>query len=52
MIRNYWLDMVEFMKNDKEVYKISTAEIKELAEHYKSLVTSHPLWIEYKRDNK
>lgn len=52
MIKNYWLEMVEFMKNDKEVYKISTAEIRELAEHYKSLVTSHPLWIEYKRDNK
>lgn len=42
------MDMVEFMKNDKEVYKISTQEIRDLANHYKSLVTEHPLWIEYK----
>jgi hypothetical protein len=50
MINKYWLDYVEFMKNDKEVFKISTQEIRELANHYKMLVTEHPLWIEYKRD--
>lgn len=50
MIKKHWIDYVEFIQNDKEVYKISTAEIREQSNHYKSLVTSHPLRIEYKRD--
>ena len=48
MINKYWKDYVEFMKNDKELVKITTQEIREQAEHYKKLVTEHHLWIEYK----
>lgn len=51
MINKYWKDYVEFMKNDKELVKITTQEIREQAEHYKKLVTEHPLWIEYKSNS-
>lgn len=47
MIGKYWINYVEFLKNDKELVKISTAEIREMIEKYKWLVVEHPLWQEY-----
>lgn len=48
MIRKFWVDYVELLKNDKQIVKITTQEIREQADHYKTLVEEHFLWKEYK----